>query len=159
MRILAVDPGYERLGLAVIEKTTGKETLLFSDCFKTSPKSPHTERLLLIGQKIAELVLKYKPQALAIETLFLKNNARTAMKVAEARGAILYEAGHAGLEIHEYSPLAIKVAVSGYGKSEKDQVTAMVKRLIRIEKMPELDDEFDAIAVGLTYFASVKSPK
>jgi crossover junction endodeoxyribonuclease RuvC len=159
MKILAIDPGYERLGLAVIEKKDGKEELLFSDCFKTSAKEEHSKRLLLIGQKIAEIIETYSPKALSIETLFFKTNAKTAMKVSEARGVIIYEAKKAGLDIVEFSPLQIKTAVTGYGKSDKSQVTFMVKRLIKIETEPKYDDEYDAIAVGLTYFATRRITK
>src|SRR5690349_4662525 len=97
MRVIAIDPGYERMGVAVIEKTTGKETLIFSECFKTSPKIPHEERLNLIGQEIEKVIKKYEPTAMAIETLFFKNNQKTAMHVSEARGVMLYVASVAGL--------------------------------------------------------------
>ncbi len=153
MLIIAIDPGYERLGIAVLEKTTAKEELLFSECFKTDAKEKHEIRLKLIGGEIEKITKKYKPEALAIETLFFKTNAKTAMKVSEARGVIMYEASKNGLVVTEFTPLQIKVAVTGYGKSEKDQVTAMVKRLIKITAPIKYDDEYDAIAVGLTYFA------
>ncbi len=158
MRIISIDPGYERLGIAVLEKVAGsKETLIFSECFKTSAKETSENRLRLIGGELSILIKKYKPEALAIETLFFKNNAKTAMKVSEARGVILYEAAKNDLSVREFTPLEIKVAVTGYGKSEKEQVTEMVKRLIKVEKTLKYDDEYDAIAVGLTYFATVKS--
>ena len=154
MKIIAIDPGYERMGVAVIEKIKGKEILLFSECFKTSPKIPHEERLKFIGQEIDVLVKKYKPEAMAIETLFFKNNQKTAMHVSEARGVMLYVASVLGLKVVEFSPMAIKIAVTGYGSSEKSQVTFMVKKLIKIETKIKYDDEYDAIAVGLTYFAT-----
>jgi len=159
MRIIAIDPGYERMGVAVIEKENGQEALIYSECFKTSPKIPHEERLNLIGKEIEKIIKKYKPEAMAIETLFFKNNAKTAMHVSEARGVMLYVASVSELEVTEFSPMAIKVAVTGYGSSDKDQVTEMVKRLIKINTDIKYDDEYDAIAVGLTYFASVKKYK
>jgi len=154
MKVIAIDPGYERMGVAVIEKTDGKEVLLFSECFKTSPKIPHEERLKLIGKEIESLIKKYKPEAMAIETLFFKNNQKTAMHVSEARGVMLYVASTAGLHVAEFSPIAIKMAVTGYGASEKGQVTFMVKKLIKIDRDIKYDDEYDAIAAGLTYFAT-----
>ena len=161
MRIISIDPGYERLGVAIIEKSNqpfdkaqSKEILIFSDCLKTSPKISHEERLKIIGTEVGKLIAKYKPEAMAIETLFFKANAKTAMKVSEARGVMLYEAAKSGLAVVEFTPLQIKVAVTGYGKSEKEQVTTMVKRLITIPKELKYDDEYDAIAVGLTYFAT-----
>ena len=161
MKIISIDPGYERMGVAILEKTSGKpysnysgrEILLFSNCIKTSSKETHDKRLKIIGESISSLIEKYKPEAMAIETLFFKTNAKTAMKVSEARGVMLYEAAKNNLHVAEFTPLQIKVAVTGYGKSEKDQVTAMVQKLIKIEREIKYDDEYDAIAVGLTFFA------
>ncbi len=157
MKVIAIDPGYERMGVAIIEKIKGKEELLFSECFKTSAKIPHEERLKFIGQEIEMLIKKHKPEAMAIETLFFKNNQKTAMHVSEARGVMLYVASAHGLKVVEFSPMAIKIAVTGYGSSEKNQVTFMVKKLIKICKTIKYDDEYDAIAVGLTFFATQKS--
>lgn len=156
MRIVSIDPGYERLGIAIIEKENSKEELLFSECFKTSPKISHNERLRLIGQEIESVIEKFKPEALSVETLFFKNNQKTGMKVSEARGVILYVASVKGLEVKEFSPMDIKIAVTGYGMSDKEQVIFMVKKLIKIDKEIKYDDEYDAIAVGLTYFATKK---
>lgn len=157
MRIISIDPGYERVGVAIVEKIQGgKEELIFSECFQTSSKISHDERLCLIGIEVGKIIKEYKPKALAIENLFFKTNAKTAMHVAEARGVMLYEAAKNNLEVKEFTPMEIKVAVTGYGKSEKNQVTEMVKKLIKIDKAIKYDDEFDAIAVGLTYFAIVR---
>ena len=153
MKIIAIDPGYERVGVAILEKTTGKEVLLFSECLKTNPKESHEKRLKVIGEGINDLIKKYQPEAMAIETLFFETNAKTAMKVSEARGVILYEAGINNLQVAEYTPLQIKVAVTGYGKSDKNQVVFMVNKLINVNKPIKYDDEYDAIAVGLTFFA------
>jgi len=157
MRIIAIDPGYERLGIAIMEKETGKEKLVFSECFITSIKEKHENRLKFIGIEIERVIEKYQPEAMGIETLFFKTNAKTAMKVSEARGIMLYEAAKNNLKVLEFTPLQIKVAVTGYGKSDKDQVTAMVKRLIKITEPIKYDDEYDAIAVGLTFFACYKN--
>jgi crossover junction endodeoxyribonuclease RuvC len=157
MKIIAIDPGYERLGIAILEKGTGKESLVFSECFITSTKEKHENRLKLIGSEIERVIKKYQPEAMGIETLFFKTNAKTAMKVSEARGIMLYEAAKNNLKVLEFTPLQIKVAVTGYGKSDKDQITEMVKRLIKITEPIKYDDEYDAIAVGLTFFASHKT--
>ncbi|AKM83953.1 TPA: crossover junction endodeoxyribonuclease RuvC [Candidatus Campbellbacteria bacterium] len=155
MKIISIDPGYERVGIAIIEKEGGqKEKLIYSDCFKTSPKLPLTERLFLIGQEINKIIREYGAKALAIETLFFTNNQKTVMGVSEARGVIMYQAMLNKIPVFEYTPLQIKIAVTGYGKSDKKQVTDMVLRLIKIEKEIKHDDEYDAIAVGLTHLAS-----
>lgn len=158
MKILAIDPGYERLGLAILEKVPrGKEILLYSECFKTSAKIPHHERLTLIGNKIKEVIKKFKPEILATEKLFFSNNQKTALLVAEARGVILYSASSLGLPVFEYRPAEIKIAVTGYGKGEKKQIIDMVKKLIMVPAGKSSDDEFDAIAIGLTHFAINKT--
>lgn len=154
MKIISIDPGYERLGIAVLEKNKGeKETLIFSECFKTSSKLPHHERLALIGNKIKEIIKKYKPEVLATEKLFFSGNQKTAMLVAEARGVILYTGSSLGLEIFEYTPNNVKIAITGYGRSEKRQIIEMVRKLIKVTSKTNSDDEFDAIAIGLTHFA------
>lgn len=158
MRILAIDPGYERIGIAILEKERGqKEFLVYSDCFKTSAKLSFAERLGMIGAEIARIVTKYKPEALAIEKLYFAKNQTTAMGVAEARGVIIYEASQAGLQVYEYTPMEIKVAVTGYGKATKNDVLAMTGKLIVLPNVKKvIDDEIDAIAIGLTCFAREK---
>jgi len=155
LRILGIDPGYERLGLAVIERTENprREKLLFSACFKTLSSLPHAERLNLLGTEVKKVIDEYSPTALAIETLFFQNNQKTAFKVAEARGAIIYQAKKKGLTVTEFTPLQIKTAITSYGRSDKSQIKMMVKKLISIDKTIKYDDEYDAIAIGLTYFA------
>jgi crossover junction endodeoxyribonuclease RuvC len=90
--ILGIDPGYGRVGIAVINKEKGKDALVYSECFETDAKLPHYKRLLLIGEKIREMIEKYKPKEMAIETLIWSKNKKTALQVAEARGVILLEA-------------------------------------------------------------------
>jgi len=152
MRIIAIDPGYERLGIAVLEKDK-KETLIFSECFKTKATLPFFDRLELVGREVARIIKEYDPKALAIENLFIETNQKTAMRVAEVRGAILYQARILGLAINEYTPLQVKVATTGYGKATKSQVISMVKKLVSGAESIKQDDEMDAIAIGLTHFA------
>lgn len=149
-RVLAVDPGFDRVGVAILED--GR--LLYSGCIVTNRKDRYERRLAHIGEETRKLIEEWQPQALAMETLFFNQNTSTAMKVAEARGLILYEAAKAGLVFCEYSPQAIKIAVTGYGRATKSQIESMVIRLL---KMPaaakKLDDEMDAIALGITHLA------
>jgi crossover junction endodeoxyribonuclease RuvC len=159
MKILGIDPGYERLGIAILEKSAAldkKERLIFSECFKTSSKSAFPKRLHLIGEKIKKTIKKYRPDVLAIETLFLNTNQKTVMQVAEVRGVALYEATRAGLEIFEASPPQIKIAITGYGRANKEQIMKMVKLLIKIDNSKKSDDELDAIAIALTALAHLK---
>ncbi|MCX6702031.1 MAG: crossover junction endodeoxyribonuclease RuvC [Candidatus Zambryskibacteria bacterium] len=155
MKIISIDPGYERLGIAVLEKISKKqEVLIFSECFKTSAKLPHHERLALIGNRIKEIIKKYKPEVLVTEKLFFSGNQKTAMLVSEARGVILYTGSSLGLKIFEYTPNEVKIAITGYGRSEKRQMIDMVRKLIVVTSKTKSDDEFDAIAIGLTHFAT-----
>ena len=155
MKLISIDPGYERLGIAIIEKQKStKEKVLFSECFKTSTKLSHGERLCLIGKEIEKVITEHKPDALAIESLFFSTNQKTALLVAEARGVILFQAAAHSLPVFEYGPGQIKVAVTGYGKSDKEHIISMIPKLVVITKEIEYDDEYDAIAVGLTCFAS-----
>ena len=153
--VLCVDPGFDRLGVAILEKEKGKEKVFFSDCIKTNPKDKREKRLLAIGFRIRQIIKEWQPKSLAIETLFFNQNTTSAIGVAEARGVVLYEAASAGLEVFEYSPQAIKIAVAGYGKASKEQVLLMVKRLLSLPlSSKKLDDEIDAIALGITHLAT-----
>ncbi len=155
MRIIAIDPGYERLGIAILEKNK-KEELIFSECFKTKATIPFFDRLELVGLEVAKIINEYEPVVLAIENLFIETNQKTAMRVAEVRGAILYQARILGLEIYEYTPLQVKTATTGYGKANKEQVMNMVRRLVSGAENKKQDDEMDAIAIGITHFAYVR---
>jgi crossover junction endodeoxyribonuclease RuvC len=155
MKILGVDPGYGRVGIAVIENGV----LLYSECFSTSSKNSFHLRLKEIGKKINSIIKEYTPDVLAIESLFITKNQKTAMKVAEARGVISYEACLVDIPIHEYSPPQIKVAVTGHGGSDKSQVIKMIPLLLKIKAKKALDDEYDAIAVALTCQAHIRSEK
>ena len=153
LRVLAIDPGYEKLGLAIVEKNKGKEVLLYSDCFTTSAKENFEKRLFMIGQEVKGLIKKWEPQAMAIEKLYMETNQKTAMRVSEARGVLLYEAVSANIPVTEFTPLQIKIAITSHGRADKKQVTDMVKKLIVFPDKKTADDEFDAVAVGLTFFA------
>lgn len=151
MRILGIDPGYEKLGVAVIEKSyKGKETLLYSDCLMTKKELDHHERLLNLGKNIEKIIKEYKPSVLSTEKLFFNENQKTAMKVSEVRGVLLYIASNAKLKICEYTPLEIKTAIAGYGRADKNQMMTMLPKLLKIPQKKRQDDEYDAIAAALT---------
>jgi len=153
MKVLAIDPGYDRLGVAIMEYVNGKEHLVFSDCVLTDKKSSLPDRLFTVGIAVADLIKKHKPDTVAIETLFFNKNIKTAIGVAQARGIIIYLAKQAGCEVREFGPQEIKVAVTGYGNASKTAVFDMVNRLVPNVPQTALDDEYDAIAVGITCLA------
>ncbi len=157
MKILSIDPGYERIGIAIIEHTQkNKDILVYSTCFKTKASLLFVERLKKIGEEIEKIVNKYKPEVLAIEKLYFSSNQKTVMGVSEARGVIIYCCSRNNLKIFEYTPSQIKVAVTGYGKADKNMVMSMVPKLIDINIPTNSDDELDSIAVGLTCLACEK---
>jgi crossover junction endodeoxyribonuclease RuvC len=153
---LAFDPGFERLGVAVIERTGNKETLIHSDCLRTSTKLSFPQRLRELGLAVEDLIVTHTPHAVALEDVYFAKNEKTAMKIAEVRGMLAYLAAKNNLTIHEYTPMQVKVAITGYGKSDKSAVAAMVPRLVALPAKKRLDDELDAIAIGLTCLASVR---
>lgn len=160
-RVLSIDPGYERLGIAVLEKDfkTNKHFLIFSECFKTKNTLEFAERLVQIGKHLVSIIEEYKPDCFAIENLFLSNNQKTAMRVAETRGVLIYIAKTHNLPVFELTPLQIKLSITGNGKSDKTGVEKMIRLILpEVSKTgKKIDDEFDAIACGLSYFALEKS--
>jgi crossover junction endodeoxyribonuclease RuvC len=158
MRVLGIDPGYERMGIAVVERLPHtKDVLVYSSCVRTRTTAPFEKRLHQIGSAFEECLNTYRPHAVALETLYLTNNHRTAMRVSEARGVLLFVASQHNLPIFEYTPPQIKVAISGSGRGNKQDIQKMIPRLLALKKAPRLDDEYDAIAIALTALASEQS--
>ncbi|MFA5001302.1 MAG: crossover junction endodeoxyribonuclease RuvC [Candidatus Paceibacterota bacterium] len=153
MLVLGIDPGYDRLGLAVVEQKNGQPELLYSDCLTTDKKAIFSARLLAVGNEIEKILKDWQPQVVATEKLYFTVNQKTAMAVAEARGVITYLGTKYGLLFAEYTPLEIKTCVTGYGSANKKQMTEMIPRLIKINKAIKYDDEYDAIGVALTHLA------
>lgn len=149
MRILAIDPGYDRMGLAVLEGDPSRPTHIWSDCVLPQ-RGAQGERLAEIHEAVAEAITEYEPDRVAIESLFWStNNKRSALGVAEARGAALSAAAEAGLTVSEHSPQQVKLAVTGYGNADKKAVASMIPRLISLPPKKRLDDELDAIALAI----------
>ena len=153
LRVLAIDPGYDRLGIALVEGSASKPVLIWSDCIFPE-KGAGSKRLAHVAGAVGKAIQEYSPDLLAIETLFFSVNKRTALGVAEARGAILSAAGVAALSVVEYSPQQIKLAVTGYGGADKAAVARMIPRLLVLPKKKRVDDELDAIAIGITALTS-----
>jgi crossover junction endodeoxyribonuclease RuvC len=152
-RVLGIDPGFDRIGVAVLEK----EKVLFSDCIETDRKLPYQKRLFQIGERIRKIINKWQPQELAIESLFFNQNITNGIRVAEARGVVIYESTRAGLTVYEYSPQAVKIGVTGYGRADKKQMETMIRKLVTLSRAKKLDDELDAIALGITHLATKRT--
>jgi len=156
MKVLAIDPGYGRCGVAVVEKENGKEKLIYSACIETSAKADFPERLAQVADECVRLLKKHKPDSFAIEKLYFSTNQKTAMRVAEVRGALIQAASSAGVPVFEYSPGEVKIAAGGHGSADKRQMAKMLHALVKIEKEIKHDDEYDAIAIGVTHLARVR---
>jgi len=157
MRILAIDPGYDRLGVAVVEGNPSRPIFVWSNCVLPA-KGAREARLADVSRAVSQAIIEFSPDALAIETLFFSINKKTAIGVAEARGAILACAGLNNLPVIEYSPQQIKLAVTGHGGADKNAVGRMVPRLITLPNKKRLDDEIDAIALGICALATTILP-
>ena len=149
MIILGIDPGFARMGWGVINKTGAKFSLIDYGCLETSAEASLSDRLEMIFDGISKVIKKHKPDLAGIETLFFNTNAKTAVKVGEARGVILLALKKSGIKSTDLTPLQVKQAVSGYGRAEKSQVQKMVKALLNLKQIPRPDDAADALAVAL----------
>ena len=155
IRIIGIDPGFDRLGVCVLDKEGQKETLIFSTCIITSRKDSFEKRLLVIGESLEKIIQTYSPHELAIEALFFTNNQKTIITVAEVRGICIYIAHSYGATLYEYSPPQIKLAITGYGKATKEDIAIMVPKILKQPLLINtLDDEVDAIAIALTHSAN-----
>ncbi len=149
--VIAIDPGYDRVGIAVM---TGN-TLIHSECF-TPPNTSFENRLCAVFEQIGARIREHRPDTLAIETLFFTKNQKTAIRVAEARGVIIVAASLAGVPVAEYSPQEVKIAVTGSGNASKEGVIKMVDKLVPLSKKKRQDDEYDAIALAIAHQSSAR---
>ena len=155
-RVLGIDPGYDRLGLAVLEGNISKPVHIWSECIEI-PKGRPEERLAAVFREVSDVVKIYAPDRAAIETLFFSTNKKTALGVAEARGAALSAAGEAGIKVKEVSPGTVKLAVTGDGRADKKAIARMIPLLLKLPPKKRLDDELDAIAVGIAALSMVRA--
>lgn len=151
IRILGIDPGIGILGFGVIETDGRSPQLVDAGVIRTQVGAPEQERLLVIYDGIKEIIADSRPNVVAIEKLFFARNVTTAMAVSQARGIVLLAAQQSGLPIFEYTPLQIKMALTGYGRADKKQIQEMVRILLGLNTVPKPDDCADALATALTH--------
>lgn len=150
MRILGIDPGSHRCGYSVVDMAANQPKLITHGCFDYPPKSKATDRLVRLEQDILNVCQEYKPGLMAIESLFFSKNVSTAMQVSEARGVLLLVAGKESIPVQDCTPMQVKMAMTGYGRADKNQIKHMVQLQFRGTDLHKLDDAVDAIAVALT---------
>ena len=156
MRILGIDPGTGILGFGVIEFVKGKTSLVDAGVIRTPAKEDNAVRLLTIYEELSDIIASTKPTVMSVEKLFFAQNVTTAMTVAQARGVVLLCGKQSGMEIFEYTPLQIKMAITGYGRADKKQMQEMVRVILGLQEVPKPDDCADAIAAALTHAQTAK---
>jgi crossover junction endodeoxyribonuclease RuvC len=156
MRVLGIDPGYGRVGWGVIEEENRKMVLHACGTIETAAKDLLPKRLQVIATEVKKIIETYTPHEMAVEELFFTTNAKTAISVAQGRGVILLTGEQSGVPIAEYTPLEVKMAITGYGKAVKTQVAEMVQITLRLDSLPKVDDTTDALAIALTHLYSRK---
>ena len=151
MKILGIDPGYAIMGYGIIEKQGSSVRLLAYGSLETEKDMPMPQRLEHLYSGLAKAISEYQPDEVAIEQLYFQNNAKTAIYVGQARGVAILAAQRAGVPIYEYTPMEIKISVTGYGKADKRQVQEMVKTLLGFPGIIKPDDTSDALAAALCH--------
>jgi crossover junction endodeoxyribonuclease RuvC len=154
--VLGIDPGTAITGYGLVREDEEGLTLVDYGVITTAAGNPLPERLQAIYQGLADVACKHQPQQAAVEELFFSRNVRTALSVGHARGVTLLALADAGLDIHEYKPLEIKQAITGYGGAGKQQVQEMVRLLLNLDHVPEPDDAADAVAVAVCHIHSAR---
>jgi len=152
MIILGIDPGYATTGYAIInfDHKTKLTSLIDYGCISSSSKDIFSKRLLILYKKVEEIIEKYSPHKIAIEHIYFAKNAKTAIKVSEARGVIILAAAVKKIDVLGFTPLQVKQALTGYGRASKSQIQQMVKNVLKLKSIPRPDDSADALAVAIT---------
>lgn len=151
MVVLGLDPGTATTGYGVVRADGYKFHCLAYGCISTPKELEVQDRLKLIFGLAGDLIRDHNPAAVALEKLFFNKNVTSAISVGQARGVLLLAAAQAGLEIGEYTPTSIKLAVTGYGAAAKDQVQSMVRSILALKEIPRPDDAADALAIALCH--------
>lgn len=155
MKILGIDPGTATTGFGLITKEGPKLVKIDCGVVSTSKDLEMPERLGILYDDLQEIIKAHKPDVVVVEKLFFTNNITTAMTVSQARGVVLLVAEQNSIRTAEYTPLQVKMAVSGYGKATKKQVQEMVKKILKLEVIPKPDDAADALAIAICHSANI----
>ncbi len=151
MRVLGIDCGTERTGYGVIDSDGRAHRYVAAGCIRSSTKDPLEKRLLNIAGELRRLFAQYLPDYAAVEEVFFSVNAKSALKLSHVRGVALLTVAEAGVTFAEYSPLAVKMSVVGYGRAEKAQVQQMVTSLLRMAEPVKSEDACDALAIAICH--------
>ncbi len=150
MLVLGVDPGSIVTGYGLVEKNNNNLDCIHFGHIRFPGKTHFFDRIHGIFQGMVELIEQYHPQQMAIENIFYAKNFQSSLKLGHARSAVIIAAVHCGIKVSEYSPLEIKKAIVGYGRASKEQVQAMVKIILNLKSIPNLDIS-DALAIAVCH--------
>lgn len=153
MIVLGIDPGIARVGWGVLSSSHSKLSSISYGCITTSVSSADEVRLKNVYDEITTIISSYHPDVISIEKLFFAANAKTAFVVGQARGVLLLSAANAGIDTFSYTPLEVKMALTGYGKADKSQIQRMVQSILTLPSIPKPDDTADALAIAITHCA------
>ena len=151
IRILGIDPGYAIMGWGVIEKNGNSFKPIAYGSLTTDKDMPMPQRLKSLYARLMEIMAQYEPEEMSIEELYFNDNAKTAIFVGQARGVAILAGINSGLRIYEYTPLQIKMNITGYGRADKKQIQFMVKTMLGLKEVPKPDDTADAIAAAICH--------
>ena len=149
MIVLGIDPGTAAMGYGVVDRTGGRLRAVDYGCITTTADAPLPDRLQVLYEHVAELIETHRPDLVAVERLFFSRNAQTAFAVGQARGVVLLAAAQADVPVREATPSEVKVAVTGYGAADKEQVGRMVAVILQLSEVPHPDDTADALAIAV----------
>jgi crossover junction endodeoxyribonuclease RuvC len=151
MRIIGIDPGIAIVGFGIVDKRGNQLQAVQYGSIQTEAGLPVPLRLRQVFEAVQSLLETYKPDEMAVEKLFFNKNVTTAFTVGQARGVILLAAELAGIPVHEYTPMQVKQAVTGYGSAEKKQIQELTRLLLRLKQVPKPDDVADALGIAITH--------
>jgi crossover junction endodeoxyribonuclease RuvC len=154
VKIFGIDPGSDRTGYGCIEAHGSRYHVIISGSLSAPARSTFPEKLKHIHTGLTGLLVRHRPDCVAVETIFYARNVRSALKLGHARGVALLAASESGLPVFEYAPAEIKRAVVGYGRAEKRQVQQMIKVLLGLDDIPSPHDVADALAVAICHLHS-----
>ena len=151
MKVLGIDPGTAACGYGIVHESGGRLRATCHGWWRTSARDPLEARLLTIFTGVQELITEHAPDAVALEESFVGADARIALSVGQARGAVLVAASSAGVACAEYAPARVKQTVCGYGRADKQQVGKMVKAILGLAEIPAPNHAADALAVAICH--------
>jgi len=156
MIIMGIDPGFAITGYGIVKYEGNKFSVIDYGAITTEASMKLPQRLLMLSNKLDELIARYKPDAISIEELFFNKNIKTALTVGHGRGVAVLSAAKSGIDVYEYTPLQVKQAVVGYGRAEKSQIQQMIKVILNLDEIPKPDDVADALAVAICHAHSYR---